>query len=109
MGEGIGLLGVIEIRDGTAADVADGPDDAHPGGRGGSCPALGRSGPRLLLFGRVQTQGLGSLGGGPELQTIQGSASHGGSCLVASRLGGSHNARTTVHVILALRPRSVID
>jgi len=67
-GLGGGLVGVVEGLDGPAADVADGPDHAHPG------PGLGRLGASFLglglglAFGRlVQAEGFGRLVGGPQV------------------------------------------
>ena len=75
----VGLLGIVERRDGPAADIADRPDHPHPRRRGRLRPPFGVPGPRggpresrLIL----DAHRLGGLGRGAEFHPVEGASCH---------------------------------
>ena len=75
-GFGEGFVRIVEGLNRPAADVADRPDDAHPGGRFGANPPLGGLGSGFPDGRLVQAQGFGRFGGGPQVAEVERAAGH---------------------------------
>ena len=73
---GLSFIDIVERRDGSASDIADGPYYPHLPCGGRNRSPLGGIGARLFLGGLIQAQSFGGLRLGAEFQSVARSSSH---------------------------------